>query len=57
MPIPTWLIFALAALALAVSGLINLRKQGGTLSLAARIRLRVAGIFLLVAAALFFFGP
>jgi hypothetical protein len=57
MPITTALIFLLAAVVLALSVLISLRRQGGQLSTAARIRLRVAGIFLLVSVALFFLVP
>ena len=57
MTISTALIFLLAAVVLALSVLISLRRQGGQLSAAARIRLRVAGIFLLVSVALFFLVP
>lgn len=57
MLIPTWLIFALAALVLAFSALIDRRRRGGMLSLAARIRLRVAAIFPVVAVALFLLVP
>lgn len=56
MSIPLWLIFLLVAFALALAALWDFRKQDGKLAVAARIRLCVAAIFLLVAVALFFLG-